>query len=226
ALSTAAYSVTGLLFSTPDGSSIVALLTLMTIFQITMMTSNSIQLGFSKANLSMVHVMIGIAVKLAASYALAPFWGIYGIILATGLGFFLITLLNVRAMKKIVPFSIMGSRWTGFLPPLVVLAAVGDGLNQAGIQMVSFLPDRVAFFLTCAIGGLAVVALYPVMRVLLRVVRRDELTSYPGPLRKLLSPLMRLQRQGRAGSPAQATPGRRWGGAPPPWAKWPGNRGA
>ncbi|GIO86711.1 stage V sporulation protein B [Paenibacillus faecis] len=200
ALSTAAYSVNGLLFSTRDGSSIVALLTLMTIFQITMMTSNSILLGISKANLSMVHVMIGIAVKLAASYALAPFWGIYGIILATGLGFFLITLLNVRAMKKIVPFSIMGSRWTGFLPTLVVLAAVGYGLNQAGIQMVSFLPDRVAFFLTCAIVGLAVVALYPVMLVLLRVVRRDELSSYPGPLRKLLSPLMRLQRQGRAGS--------------------------
>ncbi|MMZ59796.1 putative cell division protein YtgP [compost metagenome] len=200
ALSTAAYSVNGLLFSTRDGSSIVALLTLMTIFQITMMTSNSILLGISKANLSMVHVMIGIAVKLAASYALAPFWGIYGIIVATGLGFFLITLLNVRAIKKIVPFSIMGSRWTGFLPTLVVLAAVGYGLNQAGIQMVSILPDRVAFFLTCAIVGLAVVALYPVMLVLLRVVRRDELSSYPGPLRKLLSPLMRLQRQSRPGS--------------------------
>lgn len=194
ALGTAAYSVNGLLFSTRDGSSIVAILTFMTIFQITMMTSNSILLGINKANLSMVHVAIGILVKLIASYALAPLWGIYGIVLATGLCFFVITLLNVRAMKKIVPFSIMGNRWIGFISTVLLLAGVGYGLNQAGIQMVSVMPARLAFFLTCGIVGVGVVALYPVMLVLLRVVRKDELASYPGPLRKVLSPLMRLQR--------------------------------
>jgi stage V sporulation protein B len=36
-----------------------------------------------------------------------------------------------------------------------------------------------------------------VLLILLRVVRKDELTSYPAPLRKILSPLMRLQRGGR-----------------------------
>ncbi|MEC2344576.1 polysaccharide biosynthesis protein [Paenibacillus barengoltzii] len=197
ALGTAAYSVNGLLFSTRDGSSIVALLTFATIFQITMMTSNSILLGVGKANLSMVHVAIGILVKLAASYVFAQFWGIYGIIVATGLCFFVITLLNVRAMKQIVPFSLMGSRWGGFLVTVVVLSGVGYGLNQAGIQMVDLMPARVAFFLTCCIVGVAVVALYPVLLILLRVVRKDELTSYPAPLRKILSPLMRLQRGGR-----------------------------
>lgn len=197
ALGTAAYSVNGLLFSTRDGSSIVALLTFATIFQITMMTSNSILLGVGKANLSMVHVAIGILVKLAASYVFAQFWGIYGIIIATGLCFFVITLLNVRAMKQIVPFSLMGSRWGGFLVTVVALSGVGYGLNQAGIQMVDLMPARVAFFLTCCIVGVAVVALYPVLLILLRVVRKDELASYPAPLRKILSPLMRLQRGGR-----------------------------
>ena len=196
ALGSAAYSVNGLLFSTRDGSGIVALLTFMTIFQITMMTSNSILLGVGKANQSMVHVAIGVALKLAASYILAQYWGIYGIVTATGLCFLVITLLNVRAMKRIVPFSLMGGRWPGFLATLVVLSVVGYGLNQAGIQMEALMPARVAFFLTCCIVGAAVVALYPVMLILLRVVRKDELAGYPKPLRQLLSPLMRLQRGG------------------------------
>ncbi|MNI59386.1 Stage V sporulation protein B [compost metagenome] len=194
ALVTAAYSVNGLLFSTRDGSSIVAILTFMTIFQITMMTSNSILLGINKATRSMVHVAIGIIVKLIASYALAPLWGIYGIVIATGLCFFVITLLNIRTMKQIVPLSIMGNRWTGFIVTIIVLSGVGYGLNAAGVQLVAYMPARLAFFLTCCIVGAFVVALYPVMLVLLRVVRKDELSSYPKPLRKLLSPLMRLQR--------------------------------
>ncbi|WP_410772030.1 oligosaccharide flippase family protein [Fontibacillus sp. BL9] len=200
ALGTAAYSVNGLLFKSLDGYGIVGFLTFMTIFQITMMTSNSILLGVGKPYLSMVNVMVGIVVKLVASYALAPVWGIYGIITATGLCFLVITLLNLWAMKKIVPFSLMGNRWVGFLLTVVVLGGAGYGLNQAGIQMVSIMPARLAFFLTCCIVGLAVVALYPVMLVLLRVVRKDELSGYPAPLRKLLSPLMRLQRSGQAGS--------------------------
>lgn len=196
ALGSAAYSVNGLLFSTRDGSGAVALLTFMTIFQITMMTSNSILLGVGKANQSMIHVAIGVALKLAASYILAQFWGIYGIVTATGLCFLVITLLNVRAMKRIVPFSLMGGRWPGFLATVAVLSGVGYGLNQAGIQMEALMPARIAFFLTCCIVGAAVVALYPVMLILLRVVRKDELAGYPKPLRKLLSPLMRLQRGG------------------------------
>lgn len=197
ALTTAAYSVNGLLFSTRDGSSIIAMLTFGTIFQITMMISNSILIGVDKVNLSMVHVGIGVTVKLALSLLLAPLLGIYGIILATILCFLTITLLNVRTMKKIVPFSIMGGRWTGFLLTVALLSGVGYGLNQAGIHLVSVLPDRLAFFITCCIVGLAVVGLYPVLLVVLRVVRKDELATYPGPLRKLLSPLMRLQRGGQ-----------------------------
>lgn len=194
ALATAAYAVNGLLFSTRDGSSVITMLTFMTIFQITMMTSNSILLGINKATRSMVHVAIGIVVKLIASYALAPLWGIYGIVTATGLCFLVITLLNIRMMKTIVPFSILGNRWTGFIVTTIVLSGVGYGLNTLGNQMVDLMPDRLAFFFTCCIVGVCVVALYPVMLVLLRVVRKEELSSYPRPLRKILSPLMRLQR--------------------------------
>lgn len=198
-LGTAAYSVNGLLFKSLDGYGIVGFLTLMTIFQITMMTSNSILLGVGKPYLSMVNVMVGIVVKLAASFALAPVWGIYGIIAATGLCFLVITLLNLWTMKKIVPFSLMGNRWVGFLLTVIVLMGAGYGLNQAGIQMVSIMPARIAFFLTCCIVGVAVVGLYPILLILLRVVRKDELSGYPTPLRKVLTPLMRLQRSGQSG---------------------------
>lgn len=194
ALGAAAYSVNGLLFSTREGSAIVGLLTVMTIFQITMMTSNSILLGISKANRSMVHVAIGIGVKLAANYILAPVWGIYGIITATGLGFLVITVLNVLTMKRIVPFSILGSRWVGFLASCAALGAGGYALNTASNNiLLPMLPDRLAFLITCGIVGLVVVVCYFVLLIALRVVKQDELSSYPAPLRKVFGPLMRLQ---------------------------------
>lgn len=192
ALCTAGYSVNGMLYSSLDGSGIIALLTLGTIFQITMSTSSAILLSMGKPNLSMVHVLIGIVVKLAVSFALAPVFGIYGIVAGTGICFLVITLLNIRSLKQIVPFSILGKRWTGFLVTVVVLAAVGYGLNEAGIQLVHVMPHRVAFFITCCLVGGVTVALYPVMLILLRVIRREELDSYPNAIRRLLRPLMRF----------------------------------
>lgn len=192
ALGVAAYSVNGLLFSSLGGSGIIAFLTFGTIFQITMMTTNSILLGIGKAKLSMIHVMIGVAVKLAASFLLAPLFGIYGIIGSTALCFLVITLLNIRSIKSIVSFSILGSRWLGFLCTVVAAAGIGYGLNQAGIQMVEVIPARLAFLFTCIIVGIAVVVIYLVLLVVFGVIRQSELGNYPRPLQKVFRPLMRL----------------------------------
>ncbi|WP_017815599.1 putative polysaccharide biosynthesis protein [Paenibacillus shenyangensis] len=197
-LATAAYCINGLLFSSrdsvgADAPSIIALLTICTIFQITMMTSNSMLIGINKVNRSMVHVLAGIALKLVLSLVLSQFLGIYGIIAATGLCFVLITILNLRSLHQVVNFSVLGSRWPGFLVTVVVLALVGLGLNQAGIGLTAWMNDRVAFFIGCCMVGIATLIVYPVMLVILRVVRAEELSSYPKPLRKLLTPLMRLQ---------------------------------
>ncbi|OAB39076.1 hypothetical protein PMSD_03855 [Paenibacillus macquariensis subsp. defensor] len=193
ALCAASYSVNGAIFTDTAGSGIIMLLTLGTIFQITMMTSNSILLGVSKAKVSMVHVMVGILVKLAASYILAPFFGVYGIIAATGLCFLVITLLNVRLLKVIVPFSILGTRWISFLITVIVSGGVGYGLNQAGIQLVHVMPARLAYLITCFIVGVVVVIIYLVMLIVLGVLREQELASYPRMLQKVFKPLMRLQ---------------------------------
>lgn len=191
-LCTAAYSVNGLLFSSLDGSGIIALLTFGTIFQITMSTSGSILLGMGKPNKSMVHVMAGIIIKLVASLALAPFLGIYGIILGTTLCFLFITWFNMLSLKKVVKFSILGDRWKGFLLTVVILTAVGFGLNQAGIQLTAIMPARIAFFITCCIVGLATILLYLVMLIVFKVIRREELDSYPRIIRRVLQPLMRF----------------------------------
>lgn len=193
ALCAASYSINGLLFSSLDGSGIIMVLTLGTIFQITMMTSNSILLGVNKARVSMIHVMIGILVKLAASYLLAPFLGVYGIIAATGICFLVITLLNLRLLKSIVPFSILGARWIGFLTTVIVSGGVGYGVNQAGILLVDVMPARLAFLFTCIIVGAVVVMIYLVMLIVLGVLREQELSSYPRMLQKVFKPLMRLQ---------------------------------
>lgn len=193
ALCVASYSINGLLFSSLDGSGLIMLLTFGTIFQITMMTTNSILLGVSKARLSMVNVMIGIVVKLGASLLLASWLGIYGIIAATGLCFLVITLLNLRALKVIVPFSILGKRWLSFLLAVVITAGAGYGLNEAGDQLVHVMPARLAFLITCLVVGVVVVVLYLVLLVGLGVLRQQELSNYPRMLQKVLRPLMRLQ---------------------------------
>lgn len=189
----AAFSVNGLLFSTPSGSGMIALLTLGTIFQITMTTSNSILLGMGKSRISMFYVLAGIVVKLGASVLLSRFMGIYGIIIATALCFIVITALNLRLLRTIVPFQIMGKRWGGYLIAVLVSAAVGYGLNEAGIHLAGLLPDRVAYLIACLLTGVSVVALYLVVLIIFGVLSAAELSSYPRPVRKLLNPLMKLQ---------------------------------
>lgn len=193
ALVAAAYSVNGLLFASLDGSGIVAMLTIGTIFQITMMTTNSILLGMGKSRISMYYVLVGIIVKLVASFLLSKVFGIYGIIGATALCFIVITVLNLRMLKSIVPFEIMGKRWGGFAIAVLVSGGIGFGLNQAGIQLTDLMPERIAFLITCLVVGAAVVVIYLVLLIVLGVLTRQEISSYPRALQKVLNPLMKLQ---------------------------------
>lgn len=194
ALTTAAYSINGLLFKDLGGSGIIAALTLGTIFQITMMTSNSMLIGMGKPNISTIHVMVGLVVKLAASWLLSIWFGVYGIIAATGLCFLVITLLNIRMLKTIVPFSIMGRKWPGLLVTVVISAAAGYGMNVLTLLPFGAAPSRLVFFLACGVSGATVALAFVVLMILLRVITREELAGYPRIIQKLLRPLMRLQR--------------------------------
>lgn len=189
----AAYSVNGLLFKSLDGSGIVAMLTLGTIFQITMMTTNSILLGMGKSRISMYYVLAGLIVKFGSNFLFSQLFGIYGIIGSTALCFIVITLLNLRMLKRIVPFSILGKRWGGFAVAVLASAGIGYGLNEAGIMMTHLIPARLAFLITCLVVGAAVVLVYLVLLIILGVLSSQEIAGYPRPLRKVLGPLMKLQ---------------------------------
>ena len=76
---------------------------------------------------------------------------------------------------------------------MVLTAAVGYGLNEAGVQLTRIMPDRLAFLITCIIVGGAVVLLYLVLMIMLGVLRQHELGNYPRKVQKVLRPLMRLQ---------------------------------
>ncbi|MFC3748013.1 oligosaccharide flippase family protein [Paenibacillus sp. GCM10012306] len=189
----AAYSVNGLLFTKITGTGIIALLTFGTIFQITMTTSNSILLGMGKSRISMFYVLGGIATKLIFSLVLSRFMGIYGIVIATALCFIVITYLNLRLLRKIVSFEIMGKRWGGFVLAVLVSTGIGYGLNEAGILLTHVMPARLAFLLTCLVVGGAVVIIYLVLLIVLGVISKQEIAGYPRALQKLLNPLMKLQ---------------------------------
>ncbi|UQZ33306.1 hypothetical protein C2I18_06875 [Paenibacillus sp. PK3_47] len=193
ALVAASYSVNGLLFSSLDGSGIIAMLTFGAIFQITMMTTNSILLGMGKSRISMYYVFAGILVKLAGSLLFSRIFGIYGIIGATALCFLVITYLNLRMLKSIVSFEIMGRRWSGFAVAVLASGGIGYGLNEAGIILTRLMPDRLAFLITCLVVGAAVVVIYLVLLIVLGVITRQEIAGYPRALQKLLNPLMKLQ---------------------------------
>lgn len=193
ALVAASYSVNGLLFSSLDGSGIIAMLTFGAIFQITMMTTNSILLGMGKSRISMYYVFAGILVKLAGSLLFSRVFGIYGIIGSTALCFLVITYLNLRMLKSIVSFTIMGKRWGGFAVAVLASGGIGYGLNEAGIMLTHWMPERLAFLITCMVVGAAVVVIYLVLLIVLGVISRQEIASYPRALQKLLNPLMKLQ---------------------------------
>src|SRR5690606_30496487 len=107
-LAASSEQIIGFLFSTVDGWEIAGLLTLSAIFQIVMMTSGAILVGLGQTKAPMIHTFIGIAVKLAGGYLLAPWLGIYGILAATMLCFIVIMLLNLIVLKRTVNYKILG----------------------------------------------------------------------------------------------------------------------
>ncbi|MFS0727175.1 putative polysaccharide biosynthesis protein [Paenibacillus sp. 1P07SE] len=191
-LTVLATSVTGSIYETAGGSAIVAALTAGTIFQITMMTSNSMLFGLGNARTPMIHTLLGIAVKIAGSVMLGPVLGVYGLIIASTLCFILITMLNLRVIGGVVKLQVLGSRWAAYLLVIALTGAAGYGLDWGGRQLLEAWPDRLAYIVTAALAGLVMLGLYLVLLILLRVVRESDVQTFPGPLRKVFRLLMRF----------------------------------
>lgn len=192
-LSVGAYSFNGLLFQKADGSAIVALLTLGTLFQISMMVTNSILLGLGQPKKATMHALTGILLKIVLSFALAPFYGVYGIIAATTVCFLWAMLFNVLSLRKRTTFNVIGKRWPGFILTAGLTAACLALIEWVVLVISSGLPNKAAFLISCLVMGGALAVLYPALLVLFKVIRAEEMNAYPRPVRKLFAPFMKLR---------------------------------
>ncbi|MBW5447269.1 oligosaccharide flippase family protein [Cohnella sp. CFH 77786] len=193
-MSVGAYSVNALLFSTSEGSPIVAMLTFGTIFQIGMMITNSMLIGIGQPRKATMHVITGMLIKIALSFALAPWLGVYGLILATSFCFIWALGFNILSLKKRTAMQVIEPRrWAGFLATIAMVAGVLWGLEWGVLNLLSGVPDKVGYLLAFAAMGFAAAGLYPTLLVMLNVITREEAESYPRPLRKLLAPLFRIR---------------------------------
>jgi O-antigen/teichoic acid export membrane protein len=204
----AAGPINGFIFGNPTGSLIVeaysapiiALLTISAIFQIVMQTSGAVLMGMGKMRPLMLGVAIGIAVKLAASYALSPSFGIYGIIAATCLCFIVMTVLNLLALRKEVRFRVLGRRrWIGLTATTIIITAVGIALNWLVQHYAApFGSPHGDAFLQAVILCLITGGLYPLLLFMTRTLNLSDLQHMPGPIRKFLGRIApRLLRSGR-----------------------------
>lgn len=193
----AARPVNGLMFIDENGSGVIAFLTVTALFQIVMQTSGSILMGMGEMKPLVYHVVVGIAVKLAGSFLLAPMLGMYGIVSATALCFIVMMLLNLRVLGKKVPYRLMpSSRWLGLAVSTAVICAVGITLETLLHQYVSGVPFKVKELINAVIVCSVVTALYPTMLMLTKVVTKQDLADMPAPVRKLIAKAGRVLKLG------------------------------
>lgn len=183
-LCVAARPINALLFSDTEGTWIIVASTICAMFQIMMMTSGAVLLGLGKTRITVVHVVVGISLKLAGSLLLASWWGIYGIVAATGICFVVTMLLNFRELNKTAKISLMGQKWFGFLAAAGLMAGAGVGIQVWTSGMKLFTNVTLNFALQSILVCASTLVLYALLLVLFRVVTEEDILKYPAPLQK------------------------------------------
>jgi stage V sporulation protein B len=192
-VATAARPLNSLAFKDAQGTSLIVMLTVIAMFQILMQTSGAILMGIGAMRPLSYYMLAGIAVKLASSYALAPFFGVYGVVAGTGICFIVMAWLIHRSLKKRIPdYRIFtGGVWRRLLLSAVIITAVGTAAEMVTHRWIH-LPYRLDYLLQSGIVCGIVVLLYPVMIGLTRVVTREDLKTYPASVQRLLAKLFRF----------------------------------
>lgn len=197
----AAYSVNGLLFPLaedggPSGSGAIAALCAGTILQITMMTSNSILYGMGKQRVSMRNTLIGLVLKVVVSIALAPYLGVYGLIMGSTVCFVAATLLNLRYINGEVKLVVLGKRWIPYLIAITIAALGGWGAEVGVIALTESWIAKLSYLTAAAVAAIVVGSLYAALLVLLKVVTAEDASSLPARLRKPFLKAMKLISRG------------------------------
>ncbi len=184
-LSVAAAPVNGFLFADTDGTGIIALMIVASMFQIVMMTTGAILMGLGRMKAPTVNVFVGIAVKLAGNFLLAPLFGIYGIIASTILCFIVTMALNLLALNKLIDLAVLGRRWIGFSAAAAIMAALGAGLLYLGERFIHPDSNVVRYLLQSLWTGGILLCVYPVLLFGLKGITREDVNDFPRPLQAL-----------------------------------------
>ncbi|MCR8645296.1 polysaccharide biosynthesis protein [Paenibacillus sp. N1-5-1-14] len=181
---------------------IIGLLTISAMFQIIMQTSGAVLMGMGRMKPLMLAVVVGVGAKVALNYILAPSLDIYGIVLATMTCFIIMSFMNIRVLHKAVPFKVFSSRrWIGLIVSTIVICAVGFGLEYVThTYLHPFGIDRLNEGLNASIVSIVVIAMYPLMLMLTKVVTKEDVRNLPGPIQKIIGKVSRITKRGQASS--------------------------
>jgi stage V sporulation protein B len=179
-------------YGVTSGPYMISLLTLSAMFQIVMLTSGAVLMGMGRMKLLMLSVAVGVAVKLAGSYLLAPSTGIYGIIASTGLCFIVMSWMYLRDLRNVVNFRVLGHRWSGLLLSIAIIAAAGLGAEWLTHSYVHVFGNRIDEGIRAVLVSGVVLGLYPFLLVLTRVVTKEDVQSFPAPIQKLIAKAAKL----------------------------------
>ena len=183
--------VNALLFGDTAGTVIIAGMIAASMLQIVMMTSTSILTGLGGMKKAAIHVYVGIAIKLAAIWLLAPLVGMGGVIGSTMLCFAVIVVLNMRAVRKDVRLRVLGRGWIWLLAAAVAAVAVGLLVGEALARWLTLDIAVVNHLLHGGIRfGLAGLT-YGALLLLFKVVGKRHIGWLPGKLGRLLGKLAR-----------------------------------
>lgn len=193
-LTVAAQSATGLLFEDSLGSGIVAALLAGTVFQITMMTTNSILFGLGRARVPMRHTFIGLAAKVIGSLLLAPLLGAYGLILASTICFATISWFNLRVIRREVKFRIFGARWWNYIFTIGVAAIMGYVTERVVLDSLHQSSSKLTYLLAATSSTAVTLISYALLLVQLRVIKEQDMANMPSRLRKVFQFISRYGR--------------------------------
>ncbi len=181
----AARPVNGFIFGDTKGTSIIMMLTAAAMLQIVMMTTASILNGLGRMKAAATHVYAGIAVKLAATYALSPWIGMYGVIGSTVLCFLVIMLLNFLVIRKFMKLKVLQGRWLALISTAGCAYLAGFGLDWLSERYVTWFIDPIDYLIQTLIVSGVTAALFIALLFVFGVIRSDELAFLPVRIRRI-----------------------------------------
>lgn len=180
-----------------NGDGIISFLTVTALFQIVMQTSGSILMGLGAMRPLIFNVFVGLACKLAGSYLLAPWFGIYGIMAATALCFIVMMILNLRVLRKRIEFTIFPKgKWAGLAVTTAIIVGLCLPLELLLHETVTWFPQKVNSLLNASLTGGVAIVLYPILLMVTKVYTKEDVAELPAPIRKLIGKAGRVLGRG------------------------------